>query len=184
MKISLAILLLLTSTTLFAQARLRPENWATRVIGTELKNMYQVDSGVYRSEQPDNDDLKELTNFGLKEIISLREYHDDEDEAEGLPLTLHHLPWDTTKITHEKLITVLKLIKNRKGSILIHCWHGSDRTGTAIAAYRIVIQNWSHKQAIDEMVNGGYGYHKRIYPYLVDLVKTIDREKYLNAINN
>lgn len=43
--------------------------------------------------------------------------------------------------------------------MVVHCWHGSDRTGAVIAAYRIVQQGWSQHDAIDEMINGGYGFH-------------------------
>nr|HNI57084.1 protein-tyrosine-phosphatase [Elusimicrobiota bacterium] len=41
----------------------------------------------------------------------------------------------------------------------VHCQHGSDRTGTMVAIYRIAVQGWSKESALDEMVNGGYGFH-------------------------
>jgi hypothetical protein len=27
--------------------------------------------------------------------------------------------------------------------------------------YRIVFQDWSYQEAIDEMINGGYGFHEK-----------------------
>ena len=77
----------------------------------------------------------------------------------------------------QQLLEALTLIKNRKGPLLIHCWHGSDRTGATVAAYRLVFQNWSKEQAIDEMVNGGYGYHAGIYPNLLELINKLDVAK-------
>ena len=43
--------------------------------------------------------------------------------------------------------------------ILIHCYHGSDRTGASIAMYRIIFENWSTEDALNEMKYGGYGFH-------------------------
>lgn len=64
----------------------------------------------------------------------------------------------------------LEIIKNAPKPILIHCWYGSDETGVISAAYRIIGQKWSKKDAIDEFKNGGYGYHEKIYPQLEQLL--------------
>ncbi|MCP3890121.1 MAG: dual specificity protein phosphatase family protein [Desulfobulbaceae bacterium] len=66
----------------------------------------------------------------------------------------------------------MRSIKNREGPILIHCRHGSGRTKATISAYRIIFNNGS--KALDEMINGGYGYHQRICPELVELVENLD----------
>jgi tyrosine-protein phosphatase SIW14 len=161
----------------FAEPRVRPSDWAIPVIGSDLKNIYQVDKDIYRSEQPDSEDFEELAKFGIKEVLNLREYHSDNDETEKTSLKLHRLKIDTGSTSKEDIVKALKIIKNRKGPILIHCWHGSDRTGTIIATYRIIFNQWSKEKALDEMVNGGYGYHSSIYPQLVDLVKKLDIEK-------
>ena len=72
---------------------------------------------------------------------------------------------------------------NKKGPILIHCWHGSGRTGVTIAAYRIIFNSWSKSQVLDEMTNGGYGYHSKIYPELIRLVEGLDVKKIEAALN-
>ena len=78
------------------------------------------------------------------------------------------------KVSQEQLIDALRIIKNRKGPVLLHCWHGSDRTGATVAAYRIVFNNWTKGQAIDEMINGGYGYHINVYPQLIPLIEKLN----------
>ena len=50
-------------------------------------------------------------------------------------------------------------IRRASGPVLVHCLHGSDRTGTIVAMYRIVEQGWTREAAIAEMTGGGYGYH-------------------------
>jgi rhodanese/phosphatase family protein len=54
--------------------------------------------------------------------------------------------------------------------VFIHCRNGSDRTGTAIAVYRVAVEGWSREEAIDEMVQGGYGF-KRLFAHLVRYVR-------------
>jgi len=177
MKKYLIIALLFCSFNVFSEARLRPSDWATPVIGTSLDNLHQVDNGVYRSEQPNMRGFIELSSFGLKEVLNLREYHSDDDAAEKIKLRLHRIKMDTGSASQEDMIQALKIIKNRKGPILVHCWHGSDRTGAVIASYRVIFNNWSKEKAIDELRNGDFGYHARVYPNIAKLIKNLDVKK-------
>ncbi len=177
MKNYLLLILLLCSTFVSAEIRLRPSDWAIPVIGSSLENIYQVDSGVYRSEQPSSKEFAMLAEFGLKEVLNLREFHSDDDETEKLNLRLHRIKIDTGDISEQDILQALKIIKQRKGSILIHCWHGSDRTGAVIAAYRVIFNQWPKAKAIDELRAGGYGYHAVIYPNVVKLIKELDVKK-------
>jgi tyrosine-protein phosphatase SIW14 len=156
--------------------RVRPAQWATPVIGSHLENFYQVDKDVYRSEQPEDEDFAALKTMGIKEILNLRDYHTDDAAAEQ-KLTVHAVPMDAGNVTEAQLLAALTAIKNRKAPLLIHCWHGSDRTGVTVAAYRLVFQNWSKEQALDEMTNGGYGYHGGFFPNLVELIQNLDVAK-------
>lgn len=179
MQKKLIIVLLFLTITACAEAepRLRPDDWAIPIIATSLENMYQVDTGVYRSEQPDDEEFMALSKFGIKEVLNLREYHSDDDEAEKTNLRLHRIKIDTGSASEQQMIQALTIIKNRKGPILVHCWHGSDRTGAVIASYRVIFNNWSKEKAIDEMRNGGFGYHAIIYPNIVNLIKNLNVKK-------
>jgi tyrosine-protein phosphatase SIW14 len=179
----LLILLLIATTSAYAEPRLRPDSWGKPIIGTGLDNLYQVDKGVYRSEQPDDDDIENLKALGVQEVLNLREYHSDNNEIGAENFTLHRIKMHTGAITEAQIIQAMQIINNRKGPILIHCWHGSDRTGVTIAAYRIIFNHWSKARAIDELKNGGYGYHGRIYPELLTLVENLDVEKIKQALS-
>lgn len=181
MKLLFAILLAV-SLSAYAAPRPRPVAWAQPMLNSGLDNFYLVDDGIYRSSQPDDDEAAEIVGVGIKEILSLREFHSDNDELEGNGLVLHRIKMEAGSITHQQLIEALTTIKNRTGPILVHCWHGSDRTGATIAAYRIVFENWTKAEAIDELLNGGYGYHKSIYPNVVDLINGIDVDAYRKII--
>jgi len=173
----LIVVLLLCNAVAIAEPRLRPADWSTLVIGTSLDNLYQVDKGVFRSEQPNTRGFIELEHFGVKEVLNLRDYHSDDDEASKTKLKLHRLKLEAGSITEEQITKALIVIKNRKGPILIHCWHGSDRTGGVLASYRVIFNNWSKQKAIDEMRNGGFGYHATLYPNVVSLINNLNVKK-------
>ena len=179
----IAALMFFVVSTSFAEPRVRPEAWAKPIIGTELENIFYVDEGVFRSEQPQDENMKDLMKLGEKEILSLGGFHSDKDDITNSHFTLHRIRIDTGDITEEQVIEALRIIKNRQGPILIHCWHGSDRTGTVIAAYRVVFNGWTKAQAVDEMANGGFGYHARVYPELVKFVEILDVDRVRKALN-
>ena len=53
----------------------------------------------------------------------------------------------------------IQTAKQHNQKVLVHCYHGSDRTGATIAMYRIIFENWSIEDAAKEMKQGGYGFH-------------------------
>jgi protein tyrosine/serine phosphatase len=61
----------------------------------------------------------------------------------------------------------------KRTPVLVHCLHGSDRTGTMCALYRIAIQGWSKEDALKEMVEGGYGFHG-VFQNLLDYLDELD----------
>ncbi len=176
------LIALIFSLNAFAELRERPDNWAKPVIGSSLGNFYKVDEGVYRSEQPNKEEFADLSIYGLTDVLNLREFHTDVDEASVFQLDLHHVRVSTGSMSEQQLIEALKIIQNRQKAIVVHCWHGSDRTGATIAAYRVVFNNWTKQQAIDELRNGGYGYHSTIYPNIVKLIEDLDVDKVKNSL--
>ena len=107
---------------------------------SELTNLYKIDSGVYRSEQPSHEDFKALEKYGIGEALNLRNRHSDDDEAAGTNVKLHRVKTKAHSINEEQLIEALRIIKNRKAPIVIHCHHGSDRTGAVCALYRVEVR--------------------------------------------
>ncbi len=170
----------LTALPLLAAAppRVRPCEWAQPVLDWPLKNFYRVSDEVYRSRQPDAADFRALEEAGVKSVLNLRDNHSDDDEAAGTALKLFRVPTVTDDITDAGMVRALRIIRGAPKPILVHCWHGSDRTGVVIALYRIVVQGWTREAAIDELVNGGYGYHAKLYPNIVEYIRTVDLGKF------
>jgi len=140
-----------------------------------LKNLYQLNDSVYRSEQPSKKGFKELeSEYGLKTVLNLRRLKDDNRKAKDTQLTLEHLRLKSAEITEEDIIQALQIIQQAEKPVLIHCWHGSDRTGVVSAAYRIVFEGWSKEDAIAELRRPELGYHEKWYPNLLDLLRDLD----------
>lgn len=158
-----------------SEPRLRPEAWAAPVLSKNLGNWHQLDSKVYRAAQPSRKGFQDAIELGIKNVLNLRDYHSDASEAKGLKIKTYRIEMDAGDIKESDVVAALKIIKDSDGPILIHCWHGSDRTGLICATYRMVFQNWTKEAATDELVNGGFGYHS-FYKNITKWIKDADVE--------
>ena len=158
---------------LVAEPRLRPATWGRPVVSKHLDNWYKLDDKLYRASQPDLEGFQDAARFGIKSVLNLRDNHSDDSKAKGLPLKVHRVEMEADDVIEVDVIKALQIIKESDGPVLVHCWHGSDRTGLVCAMYRITFQNWTKEAAIDEMINGGYGYHK-IYKNLPEWIQSVD----------
>lgn len=159
-----------------AAPELRPEKWARPVIGAAVGNLYQVSADLYRSEQPETSDIADLQALGIHTLMNLREYHSDSTAFQRSGFVLLRHPMAAGSVSTADLVTVLREIQGARKPVLVHCWHGSDRTGFIVAGYRIVVQGWSKADAIDELRRGGFGYHERTYPNVKKAIEALDVE--------
>ena len=155
--------------------RVRPLVWAQPVIGAGIPgNFHRLSEAVLRSGQPDAKQMRVLERMGVRSVLNLRDYHDDTDEAKGTGLKLLRVPLDAGKLDAAGLQRGFEALRDAEKPVLVHCWHGSDRTGAVLAVWRMVEEGWPREVAIDEFVNGGYGYHDEWFPELVGLLRTVD----------
>lgn len=153
----------------------RDPGWATEINGTSLHNLFKVNDSIYRSEQPDSKAIKSFDSMGIKSILNLRENHSDTLLMGSGNINYYQVKFITSDFTDKEIIDALNVIKNAKKPLLIHCKHGSDRTGVVIAMYRIVFQHWEKEKALDELVNGGFGFHK-IFQNIPNYIKMVDSD--------
>lgn len=151
----------------------RPEKWAKPVASAVLENWYQVDEGLYRSRQPDRKGFEEARTKGIRTVINLRSEHSDAKLVEGLGLGLVEIPLSAGSFTEDEILSVLKAIEKSPKPVLVHCQHGSDRTGVVSALYRILYQGWTKEEAVAELKDGGFGFH-RFYVNIPAFIKNLD----------
>lgn len=139
----------------------RPARWAEPVPQAGVKNLHRVTPTLYRSAQPQREDVAALRQLGIRTVVSLRSFNDDEQILHGSGLKLVRIPINTWRINDTQVAAALRAIRDaqRDGPVLLHCLHGADRTGVISALYRMTEQSWSKDDARTEMFDGGYGYH-------------------------
>jgi protein tyrosine/serine phosphatase len=59
--------------------------------------------------------------------------------------------------------------------VFVDCLHGSDRTGLAVASYRVVEQGWDVETAIAELRE--FGFHARYFPQILRYLRRLDAAK-------
>ena len=161
----------------------RPEKWAQPVPGTSVKNLNRVTPQLYRSAQPDAAGMRELEKLGVRTVIDLRDLNDDQDEARRTKLRLRRVKMDAWHIEDEDVVRVLAMLRRRKdGPFLVHCHHGSDRTGVVCALFRLVEQKWSRGDAIRELKEGGFGFHKS-WVNIPRYIEKVDIEKIRRSVD-
>ena len=139
-----------------------------------VTNSYKICDELYRSGQPEPEGFTALQQMGIRSVLNLREYHKDTRKARHTQLHLMAYPVAAGEVIASDVENCLALIANAPKPVLVHCWHGSDRTGIVVAAYRIVFQNWSVEAAEKEFREERFGYHEFWYENLLKLLRETD----------
>lgn len=137
-----------------------------------LDNLHRISCDLYRSAQPTEVGVQSAKALGIRSILSLQvSLTDDEavaSQAAGIEyVNIPLVPW---LVTQDNIINCLKFIASAPKPVLVHCYHGSDRTGLIVAMYRIVFQNWTKEAAKAEMTSEEFGFHETFE----NLLQTID----------
>lgn len=153
----------------------RPATWAQPVANNGLHNLHRVTPTLWRSSLPDAQGFAAADALGIRTIVNLRPMPDVVPGPKHA--TLEHIPVWTWHVTDNEIFDFLRIASDpAKQPVLVHCQHGADRTGVMVAAYRVVVQDWSKDDAIREMQRGGYGYHA-IWTNLPRVIRRLDVAK-------
>jgi protein tyrosine phosphatase (PTP) superfamily phosphohydrolase (DUF442 family) len=156
----------------------RPKMWAHPLKVEGVPNLYQVSDTLYRSAQPTAEGMRNLKKMGIETVINLRSFHSDRDEIGSTGLGYEHIYMKAWHPERKEIVRFLQLVTNSKRTpVLVHCEHGADRTGTMCAFYRVAVEGWTKEDALREMTEGGYGFHK-VWQNLPKWIADID----LNSI--
>lgn len=134
----------------------RPSEWAQPV---EVQyNLFQMSPTLYRSALPDGGALPLLKNLKIATVINFLP-DDDRSWLADPAIAQVQLPYRTNHVDDSDVLKALRAIQaaEANGPVLMHCKHGSDRTGLMAAMYRVVVQGWSKEDALSEMTQGGFG---------------------------
>jgi len=151
--------------------------WAVPLTLEGVPNLHKVSEDLYRGAQPTAEGMQALATLGVKTIINLRTTQSDRDELRDIDVHYEHIPMLAFAPGEEAVICFLRIVTNpERVPVFVHCQHGADRTGLVSAVYRIVMQDWTKEAAIQEMTEGGFGYHS-IFRNLIWFLEGLDIEK-------
>jgi protein-tyrosine phosphatase len=127
----------------------------------------KVDGNLYRGSR--QEDLNELLKF--KRVINLEEENAwtsiERDYCAKNGIEFVHIPMSEWSRPSSGLLyyiaTQIWVGQANQDATLVHCRRGKDRTGYAIAAYRIIVQGWEIDAAYEEML--AYGHASMLYFY-------------------
>lgn len=155
----------------------KKDNWAQSIKLDGVPNLHKVTENLYRSAQPSAKGIKELKKLGIKTVVNLRSFHSDKDEIGNIGLIYEHIYMKAWHPENKEIIQFLRIVTDKnKTPVLVHCQHGADRTGTMCAIYRIIVCGWTKDGAIQEMIQGGFGFHG-VWDNLIKYIKDLDVEK-------
>ncbi len=137
------------------------ERFAKEVIRSkDLPNFHQVHPYLYRSGEPTEAGFNQLPKHGIKTVIDLRapaeRTKNEAAWADKLGIKYINLPMSSEPPTKKQVQTFMTAVteaKNdkAKGAVLLHCAHGSDRTGCLVGIWRVTEDGWKYPEAYKEM---------------------------------
>ncbi|NUT74250.1 protein tyrosine phosphatase [Pseudomonas sp. C1C7] len=135
---------------------IRPAEWAQPI---EVQyNLFQMSPTLYRSALPDSGAVPLLHKLKVATVINFLP-ESDSRWLNAPDIAQVQLSYRTNHVDDADVLKALRAIQEAetRGPVLMHCKHGSDRTGLMAAMYRVVVQGWSKEEALSEMTRGGFG---------------------------
>lgn len=125
-----------------------------------VPNFGEVSPTLYRGGSPSPEGLRKLKEIGIAIDIDLRgENHREQDLAEKLGMQYTAIGGNCFAPSNTQFARFLAVIDNNPGKkVFVHCRLGDDRTGMAVAAFRMANQGWTPEAAMEEM--HAYGFDK------------------------
>ena len=148
-----------------------------KIESKHFKRLYKLNDSLYRSEQPSKKGFRELEELGIRSVINFRRVKDHSKGARSSSFNLVQYPLKASELSEDEIIEALKMIQAAEKPVLVHCWHGSDRTGAIVAASRIVFENWTKDRAIAELRTRGFGHHEKRFSNIVVLLNEFNTER-------
>lgn len=134
----------------------RSPEWA-QPVGDQF-NLHQMTPTLYRSALPDSSAVPVLEKLKIGTVINFLP-ESDASWLKSTDIKQVQLTYRTNHVDDTDVLAALRAIQQAQanGPVLMHCKHGTDRTGLMAAMYRVVVQGWSKEDALNEMTLGGFG---------------------------
>jgi tyrosine-protein phosphatase SIW14 len=143
-----------------------------------IPNFGKVTPNLYRGGLPNNQGMQALQKLGVNVVVDMRGRNKDEEAvATKLGMQYVAIPSHCPFPQDGTFAKFLKVIQDNPGKkVFVHCRLGDDRTGMAVASYRMADEGWSADEAMKEMKAFGFStFHHAICPGLADYEETFPK---------
>lgn len=154
---------------------------------TELRgkvgNVHTVVPGVLvRGGQPDEAGFRALRQaYGISTVVNLNNVGTEREAkaVTGLGMTYVGLPSNPFRPDAQRLRAFLTVVRaaRESGPVYVHCQEGMDRTGVAVAVYRVVEQGWDCERALAELRSHQLFPHGLLFPAIKPFVRDVCRHR-------
>ncbi|HEX3528594.1 MAG TPA: dual specificity protein phosphatase family protein [Thermoanaerobaculia bacterium] len=162
--LTLSLAFLLDSYAAPAQQHAATE--CSRNCDSGIENFHEVASGIlWRGAKPDPAGAAWLIQHGVKTIVNLEVLHDDQEvfrQASFVGAAKSEIDyfriadWEPNAVIAQSLLDnhvahFLAVLNQEPKPIYVHCRSGQNRTGVMVAAYKVIVENASADDAIEDM---------------------------------
>jgi hypothetical protein len=159
---------------------------------TGLSNVHTVSPGVLvRGAQPSERGFRTLyDDYGVRTVVNLNDSTATSEAkvVESLGMRYVALPSDASHPDADKVLEFVRIVRdagstpgngsgNGGGAVYVHCQHGMDRTGYAVAAYRILVDGWDADRAMAELRGYQAFPHAMLFPAIEPFVRGVYRDR-------
>ena len=148
-----------------------------------VPNVHTVTPGLLvRGGQADEAGLAALQKAcGIRTVVNFNARTAGAEAATTRRLGLSYLPLPTDpfRLDASNVVAFLKVLDDapRDGPVYVHCKDGMDRTGVAVAAYRILDCGWTADRALAELRRHQAPEHTLLFQNVPPFVRGIGRHQ-------
>jgi protein tyrosine phosphatase (PTP) superfamily phosphohydrolase (DUF442 family) len=117
-----------------------------------VENFGFISADLWRGARPTTQGVATLAAMGVRTIINLELLENPAATPPPPGVRIVHLPCSGWQCDRVDTAAVLAAIRDNSKPVFIHCREGRDRTGLAVAAYRLS-QGMPAQSAIEELNN-------------------------------
>jgi protein tyrosine phosphatase (PTP) superfamily phosphohydrolase (DUF442 family) len=131
----------------------------TKQTAPGITNFGEVTPYLFRGAQPNADGFQTLQKKGINVIVDLRRNGISQEQAAvtGLGMQFVSIPSRCEAPQDAPWARFLQVMRDNRGKkVFVHCELGIDRTGMAVAAYRMAEEGWTADEAAQEMKAYGF----------------------------
>ena len=149
-----------------------------------ISNFAKVTDKLWRGSKPewDRPGVLEYVQKKVRTIINLQHDHDDFPKLQATNIRYLWIPMRAWKPEVGQLVIFLSALRKalpdpNQWPVFVHCLEGRDRTGYAIATYRIIEEKWKADDAILEMFDFHYNWWNPFLSCNPDFLRNVEMKR-------